>query len=158
MGKAKRKKLPPKPPPAPKPRPVDMVLKEQRDKGVWAEAKGFDMRDKPVINLAEDMIGRLASDGLISLRQLDAARQWQQVWADYRDELGTQGYVSCLVERTGGFDGSDGNPAAIRAYRRFCDKIGRIKVATLKLECDKGRDDKPRDLQVLKNALDCIGA
>lgn len=151
---AKRKRMPVSA--APPPRPIDMVNPAQRDKGVWAEAQGFDMRDKPVINLAEDMIGRLGTEGLLTPQQVDAARQFQALWAGYRYDLGTHGYVSCLVERTGGYDGSDGNPAAVRAYNTLCSRIGRPYAAVLKLECDKPRHGHPGNIDVLRCALDCV--
>lgn len=142
-------------PKVPPPKPIDMVHPCQRDKGAWAKAQAFP--DKPVINLAEDMIGRLGVDGKLTPQQVGAARQWQEVWHRYRAELPTQGYVSCLVERTGGYDDSDGDIWAIQAYRAMCDRIGRVNVATLKLECDKGRGEAPGNLDVLRNALDCVG-
>lgn len=159
--KAKKMKratiIPANRPVAPKPRPVDMVLPEQRDKGIWAEAQGFDMRDKPVVNLAQDMIGRLGHENKITGRQVDAARQWQELYAGYVAELGTRGFNSCLADSQSGYDASDGNPAAVRAYNAMCNRIGRIKVATLRIECDKGREDRPNDLNVLRAALDAVG-
>jgi hypothetical protein len=139
----------------PPPPPAARVLPEQRDKGVWAEPpKGH---GGGVINLAPDMIGRLGFDRLLTPAQVDAARRWQEIEAGWLAQLGAKGYRSCLDMTGGGHDGGDGDPAAIRAYDALCDRIGRICVATLKLECGKPDGAKPNNLAVLRNCLDVVG-
>jgi hypothetical protein len=131
---------------------------EQMALGTYKRAKGPDRDSKPYVNIAPDMIAVLRNAGKLTEAQTEAARDFQAVYADWVAELGCQGTVSCLVERTGGFDGSDGNINAVRAYNRIRDRIGRVKTALLCYETAKGPDQRPRSLDALRNALDCMNA
>ena len=124
---------------------------ERRARGHWHVTKDG-MQDK-----ASDMIGRLAAEGKLTAQQAESARVFQEARAAYVAELGTTGYRSCLAGGTGGTDSGDGNPEAIRAYRRIENAIGHIKAGILRVECDKLADEHPRNLEVLRNALNCMG-
>lgn len=131
---------------------------ERRRHGKWADPQGQGKAFQPVVDLAPDMIGSLYQSGKISTSQEQAARLFQELRAAFVAELGTSGYGSCLADNTQGYDASDGNPEAIARYRTLEDRIGVLMTQTLTVECDKGPSDKPWDLAVLRNALDCVSA
>ncbi len=127
--------------------------KERLARGVWFEGS----RKAPLIDMAEDMIGRLAQERKLTPPQVDAARLFQQLRADYVAELDVTGFKSCLAGGSGGYDSGDGNPEAKRAYEALQEKIGRVKVACLVVECEKAGDQHPWSLDVLRTALDAVG-
>lgn len=126
---------------------------ERRARGIWHLPKGAGKSDRPMFDRAEDMIGRLYAEGQITDGQEMAARQWQEIRAAYEAELGTKGYRSCLDIGSGGYDGSDGNPAVMREYRRLLRALGSA-AAILRRECSKGPEDKPGQIAFLRVALD----
>lgn len=130
---------------------------QQEGKGVYTRAKGPG-RTEAVVNLTPDMIGRLLHERKITPDQEQAARAFQSLRHAYLGELQTRGYGSCLADNMAGYDDSDGREQIVRAYRHIEDSLGRVKIACLKLECEKGPECQPFDLGVLRNALDCMGA
>lgn len=125
---------------------------ERRARGIWHMPKGQGKSDRPMFDRAEDMIGRLYAEGQLTDGQEMAARQWQEIHAAYEAEIGCKGYRSCLDIGSGGYDGSDGNPAVMREYRRLLKALGSA-AAILRRECAKGPDDKPGDIAWLRLAL-----
>lgn len=126
---------------------------ERRARGIWHMPKGQGKSDRPMFDRAEDMIGRLYAEGQLTDGQEMAARQWQEIHAAYEAEIGCKGYRSCLDISSGGYDGSDGNPALMREYRRLLRVLGSA-AAILRRECAKGPDDKPGHIAFLRVALD----
>lgn len=129
---------------------------QRRAMGIWVEPKGIAKHSNPMVDLAPDMIGALYQSKKINTAQEQAARLFQELRAAYLSELGTKGFGSCLADNQTGYDGGDGDPAVIAAYRSLERRIGRVKTACLIAECDRGADQKPRDLGVLKRALDVV--
>lgn len=128
---------------------------QQESKGWWVRAKGPG-RTEAVVNLASDMIGRLRCEGAITHEQEQAARLFQELRADFLAELGTRGYGSCLDPATGGYDGSDGDPQAMEAYRRMERRVGGSMMAVLSAECDKGAQQRPHMIGLLRAALTAV--
>lgn len=126
---------------------------ERRARGVWHTPKGQGKSDRPMFDRAEDMIGRLYAEGQLTDGQEMAARQWQEIHAAYEAEIGCKGYRSCLDISSGGYDGSDGNPAVMREYRRLLKALGSA-AAILRRECAKGPDEQPGQIAFLRVALD----
>lgn len=129
---------------------------ERRARGVWVEPKGIAKHSNPMVDLAPDMIGALYQSKQINTSQEQAARLFQELRAAYLSELGTKGFGSCLADNQTGYDGGDGDPSVIAAYRSLERRIGRVKTACLIMECDRGADQRPRDLGVLTRALDVV--
>ena len=134
---------------APETRPT----REQRAKHAhWQKpAKGGHWK-----NAAPDMIGRLYAERRLTYDQHEAARTWQELRADFEAELGVSGYRSCLDGSQGGHDSGDGNPGVIAAYRAMETKLGRVKIARLKIECDRTAEAEPLCLEHLRVCLDAI--
>jgi len=129
---------------------------ERHSKGVWAQPQGGAKDQQPMVDLASDMIGALYQAKKLTASQEQAARLFQELRAGYLAEIGTRGYGSCLADNQTGYDGGDGNEAVIKAYRSLEGSIGHIKTACLILETEKGPDQQPYDLSVLRRSLDCM--
>ena len=110
----------------------------------------------PYVDAASDMIGRLYVERQLNASQEQAARQFLELREGYLSELGVSGYKSCLAGSSSSFDAGDGNEAVIKAYRSLEERIGRVKTALLQIETDKLADQRPNDLEALKNALNCV--
>lgn len=130
---------------------------EQEAKGAYVRSQGPG-KVEYTVNVASDMIGRLRHEGQITPDQEQAARAFQNLRHAYLGELQTRGYGSCLADNMAGYDDGDGSEQITRAYRQVESGLGRVKLACLKLECEKGADGRPYNLPVLRNALDCMGA
>ena len=111
---------------------------------------------QPMVDLASDMIGQLFQAKKLTTSQEQAARTFHELWTAYRGEIGVAGYRSCLAGGVGAHDEGDGNPAIYEAWNGLCSRIGRVKVAALKIEVEKGASEKPHNLIVLRSALDCV--
>lgn len=127
---------------------------ERRARGIWHIPKGQGRSDRPMFDRAEDMIGRLYAEGKLDDGQEMAARQWQEVQAEYRAELDVKGYRSCLDIGAAGYDGGDGNPWVVARYRKLIKALGPSATAILSIECAKGPEGKPRHIAFLRMALD----
>ena len=127
---------------------------EARSHGSYVQAE--DSRTAPWVNRHVDMIGRLGAVNALTPAQVEAARLWQEIHAAYLAELGVAQGRSCLDISAGGHDGSDGNPAAMTAYRSLVRRIGTVHSARLCNEVDKGPHEKPGDLPALRRALDAV--
>lgn len=126
--------------------------------GAWAKATGADRRSQPMVDLASDMIGRLYVEKRLTAQQVESARAFQDIYAPYQAELGLAGFKSCLAGGSGGHDDGDGNPEAFKAFYAMRDRVGATVTACLSIETAKLADEKPRDLDVLRNALNRMGA
>lgn len=125
---------------------------ERRAMGVWHTTKDGTQ------DMAHDMIGRLATEGKLNSQQVESARVFQETRAAYVAELGVSGFKSCLAGGSGGYDAGDGNPEAIRAYRKIENAVGPKHIWMLRQECDKLANDRPWSLTGLQAALDAMGA
>lgn len=161
----RERKQRPQPIAAPRPDPVyvdtieavdNRPTPERRARGIWIEPTGKDADDHMIRDAAVDMIGKLFAMNRITYAQYEAARTFQAIVAAFQQELGVSGYRSCLADHTGGYDGSDGNPEVIAAYRAMQRRIGVTRFLLLRTECDKGPDQKPGNLDVLRKALDAF--
>lgn len=117
-----------------------------------------DARDAPWVNRHVDMIARLGAEGKLSDPQVDAARLWQEVHGRFLDELGVERGRSCLDISAGGYDGGDGNPAAVQAYYSLIKRLGAVRSARLGIEVGKGPQDMPDNINGLRRALDAVNA
>ena len=131
---------------------------ERLAKGTWAEPQGMGKDMQPIVDLASDMIGVLFESRKITGTQEQAARTFQQIYAAYLEELGVIGFKSCLAGSIKGHDESDGDPEKIAAYRSLEKRIGRLKMACLRIECDKLPNQHPQSLTALRQALDAVAA
>jgi hypothetical protein len=137
-------------PTQPTSRPTDQRLA----RGHWAS--GDTKPGSAYVDLASDMIGRLLVEGKISQQQAQAARSFSEAQGAYRSEIGISESKSCLAESSGGFDASDGNPEIYKRYNKMTTKLGYVRSATLRNECNKMARENPRSLDALRNALDCL--
>ena len=117
----------------------------------------FEYKDQTAFDKHHDMIARLTAQGLLNSSMEDAARDYQAVRAGFVSELGIAPIKDSCDASQGGFDAGDGNPAAKKAHDDMRDRIGRINWAVLDQEVGKGPEGRPRDLEVLRNALTCVG-
>ena len=126
--------------------------RERRARGIWHKTKDG-MQDT-----AEDLIGRLSTEGKLTSQQVESARVFQERREAYKAELDLAGFRSCLAGGSGGYDSGDGNPEATRAYREIENRVGQKHLWMLRQECDKTADDRPWSLTGLQAALDAMGA
>lgn len=125
---------------------------ERLARGMWTTAAPR----APVIDMAEDYIGRLYAEGLIQYHHHEAARHFQAIVAAFMADLPLAGYRSCLAEGFGGYDGGDGNPAAARAYEAMKHKLGAVRFAYLRTETEKPADAKRGSVEWLRRALEAV--
>lgn len=126
---------------------------ERLARGVWSKTAA---KDAGMLDIASDMIGRLGVEGHLTGQQVEAARVFQEARAGYLAEIGTRGYGSCLADNQTGYDAGDGNIGVYRAYKALENRIGAIRTGILAHEVDKLEHERPRNLEVLRNALNCI--
>lgn len=110
--------------------------------------------DRPAVVEADDMVARLYEGGVLSYDQEQAARRFQQLHADYMQELGLSTGRSCLDIGPVGHDGGEGNPAVLARHKAITQALGLIRDAELRRVVI--RDNKPRDLLALKSALTVV--
>jgi hypothetical protein len=129
---------------------------ERKARGTWAEPQGMGKHERPVVDLASDEIGRLYQLGRITSGQEQAARHFESLREAYHDELpDVRGYKSCLAGSVPGFDDSDGNPEIIAAYRKMEKRMTMPQRRELLLVLE---NERPRNIETLRAALDAIGA
>lgn len=126
---------------------------EQIGKGMYDAPTGLGRRHKPFINTAPDLIGVLFRQNRISAAEEQAARHFQQVRAGYIAEIGISGYRSCLDQSRGGYDGTDGDPAAVAAYDALRKLLGPRHCAFVAQEVDKLAHQRTDNLLRLRAAL-----
>ena len=100
------------------------------------------------------MIGSLLVQGHITPQQEQTARDFSQVYAAYKAEIGIAESKSCLAVSSGGFDSGDGDPDVYKRYYAMRDKIGRVRTAMLQDECFKMTDGRPNSILALRDGLD----
>lgn len=128
---------------------------ERKSRGTWAEPSGMGKHERPVVDLASDEIGRLFQAGRITGSQEQAARQYQELRAAYISELpDVRGFKSCLAGSVPGYDDSDGDPQTIAAWRKLDGRLSHPQRREMLLVCDM--DERPRNIDVLRAALDAI--
>jgi len=143
---------------APESRPTARPTPERMSKGQWSMPSKADRNTQPIMDMASDMIGALFHQNKITSAQEQAARMFSEVYAAYKSEIGVREFKSFLAGGASGHDGGDGNPAVYAQYYAIRERVGRVKIAVLQIECDKTCEQSPVDLGALRNALDCLSA
>lgn len=132
-------------------RPTD----ERMAHGKWAEPQGAMKATQPIVDLASDVVGDLYHRGQITSAQEQAARLFQQLRADYLQELpDISGYKSCLAGGVPGYDDGVGNPDVIARYRSIEGKLSLPERREMLWVCDANH--QPRNLPALQAALDVV--
>lgn len=129
---------------------IERPTPERMERGIWS----IGTKHAPVIDLACDMVGELYALNMLTYSQEQAARRFQEIVADYMADLAVPQYRSCLAEGFGGYDSSDGDVEAARRYTALKLRCGAVRFAYLRTELDKPAGKRPRDIAVLRNALD----
>jgi len=125
--------------------------KERLAHGAWVIGK----RDEPSVDLASDMIGALHCQRRITDAQLQAARAWQELRAEWLAEFpDIAGFKSCLHGSVPGYDDGEGNPAVMRAYRQMEQRLTLPQRRIMLLVCDQGQ--KPANIALLRQGLDAL--
>lgn len=128
---------------------------ERMRRGIWHEPKGMGKRERPVVDVGEDMIGRLHHAGVITHEQEQAARAWQKLRLAYLAEFPeTGGFKSCLNGEVPGYDDGDGNPDVIEAYRDAEKRLGREAMRELIRVAEDNRP--PGEVWLLRWALEAL--
>jgi hypothetical protein len=128
----------------------------RKSRGMWAIPKGMGKHEQPAVDMASDMIGVLYVGRQISSQQEQAARLYQELRAAYLAELpDVRGYKSCLAGSVPGYDDTDGNPEVIAAFRSLEKRLTMPQRREMLIVCDM--DERPRNIETLRAALDAIG-
>jgi hypothetical protein len=129
----------------------------RKSRGMWAIPKGMGKHEQPAVDMASDMIGVLYVGRQISSQQEQAARLYQELRAAYLAELpDVRGYKSCLAGSVPGYDDGDGNPEVIAAFRSLEKRLTMPQRREMLIVCDM--DERPRNIETLRAALDAISA
>ena len=115
---------------------------------------GMDKNERPAVIEGNDMVAQLYDAKHITYTQEQAARTFQQLHADYVADLGISTGRSCLDIGPVGHDEGEGNPETAARHRKIVRALGVIRDAELRLVVLSGR--KPRDLRILRDALDVV--
>jgi hypothetical protein len=100
------------------------------------------------------MIGKLRCVGKITADQEQVARDVQEAWVVYCAELSLNTGRSCLDIGPVGYDGGDGNPAAIKRWRAVTGKLNTWQYGALvHTVC---QDNPPGNLRLLVDALNVL--
>ena len=130
---------------------------ERLQRGIWTEPKGMGKHEIPVADITSDVIAALLHRQQITSSQEQSARTFQAARAAYLAELPeVGGYKSCLAGEVPGYDDGDGDPQVIERYRDIESAVGRKGRLELIWVCED--QQKPRSIDVLRWALDVIGA
>lgn len=128
---------------------------EQRlSKGAFRMPTGPLRQDLPAVDEAHDCVAALLRARLITPEQEAAARDWQELKAAVRAELGLSQGRSCLDLSPAGHDDSDGDSEVMRRWREVEARLGLVKVGALDWTVVYGR--KPGNLPLLREALDAF--
>ena len=125
---------------------------ERIGKGSFKMPTGPGRKLLPAVDEAHDTIAKLHKAGLISDDQEQAARDWQDLKAAIRAELGLSQGRSCLDMTPCGHDNDDGDPALMQRWERVEAELGSFKTGALDWTCVLGHP--PANLGLLKSALD----
>jgi len=129
----------------------------RKSRGMWAIPKGMGKHEQPAVDMASDMIGVLYVGRQISSQQEQAARLYQELRAAYLAELpDVRGYKSCLAGSVPGYDDTDGNAEVIAAFRSLEKRLTQPMRREMLIVC--GMDERPRNIETLRAALDAISA
>ena len=125
---------------------------ERIGKGAFKMQTGPGRKLLPAVDEAHDTIAKLHKAGLITDDQEQAARDWQDLKAAIRAELGLSQGRSCLDMTPCGHDNDDGDPALMQRWERIEAELGSWRTGALDYTCVLGHP--PANLGLLKSALD----
>ena len=127
---------------------------ERIGKGAFKMPTGPGRKLLPAVDEAHDTIAKLHKAGLITDDQEQAARDWQDLKAAVRAELGVSQGRSCLDISPVGHDSDEGNPALMERWLKIEAELGSFKTGCLDWVCVLGH--RPANLGLLKSALDAF--
>lgn len=133
-------------------RPTSFMMRT----GLYELPKGPGRQERPALNMRPDCIAALMIepaelDGI----QHDSARDWQELRARVRAEIGTPSEGrSCLDISPSGHDGGDGDMALAARWRYIRGSMGPARIAILDRTCIDGA--WPKDMDLFRDALDAF--
>lgn len=127
---------------------------ERMAKGAFRMPAGRGKQSMPAVDEEHDAIAKLHRARLISDDQEQAARDWQDLKAAIRAELGLSQGRSCLDMTPCGYDNDDGDPALMQRWERIEAELGSWKTGALDYTCVLGHP--PANLGLLKSSLDAF--
>ena len=128
---------------------------ERQRHGVWLDLTGPGKNDRAAVDLASDQIGWLYHTKQITSSQEQTARNVQDAWAAYSAELNLSTGRSCLDIGPVGYQGDDGNPHVIKAWRDLTRRLNSWQYgALIHTAC---QDNPPGNIRLLRDALNILG-
>lgn len=125
---------------------------ERMRKGEFRMPTGPERKSLPAVDEAHDTIAKMHRAGLINDDQEQAARDWQDLKAAVRAELGVSQGRSCLDISPVGHDNDEGNPALMERWLKVEAELGSFKTGALDWTCVLGHP--PANLGLFRVALD----
>lgn len=125
---------------------------ERIGKGAFKMPTGPGRKFLPAVDEAHDTIAKLHKAGLINDDQEQAARDWQDLKAAVRAELGVSQGRSCLDISPVGHDNDEGNPALMERWLKVEAELGSLKTGALDFTAVLGH--RPANLDLFRVALD----
>lgn len=125
---------------------------ERIAKGAFRMPAGRGKQSMPAIDEEHDVIAKLHRARLISDDQEQAARDWQDLKAAIRAELGVSQGRSCLDISPVGHDNDEGNPALMERWLKIEAELGSFKTGVLDWTCVLGH--RPANLDLFRVSLD----
>ena len=129
---------------------------ERMGKGAFKMPTGPGRKLLPAVDEAHDTIAKLHKAGLINDDQEQAARDWQDLKAAVRAELGVSQGRSCLDISPVGHDNDEGNPALMERWLKIEAELGSFKTGALDFTAVLGH--RPANLDLFRLSLDLFAA
>ena len=129
---------------------------ERIGKGAFKMPTGPGRKLLPAVDEAHDTIAKLHKAGLINDDQEQAARDWQDLKAAVRAELGVSQGRSCLDISPVGHDNDEGNPALMERWLKIEAELGSFKTGALDFTAVLGH--RPANLDLFRLSLDLFAA
>lgn len=125
---------------------------ERLRKGSFRMPTGPERKSLPAVDEAHDTVAKLHRAGLISDDQEQAARDWADLKAAIRAELGVSQGRSCLDMTPAGHDNDEGDPDLMGRWLRIEAELGSWKTGALDWTIVLGHP--PGNLSLFRVALD----
>ena len=129
---------------------------ERLRKGSFRMPTGPERKSLPAVDEAHDAVAKLHRAGLISDEQEQAARDWADLKAAIRAELGVSQGRSCLDMSPVVHDNDEGNPDLMQRWLRIEAELGSFKTGALDWTCILGH--RPANLDLFRVSLDLFRA